>query len=86
MDRDPFLTRAGTTVASGGTMNHQQAGLGQEEASHDWRECLGLAGTPQGLHCSRELIRKTRAKPWRGGDFQELGGDRQSRRGWRQGT
>lgn len=86
MDRVPFMTRAGTTVASGGRMNHQEAGLGQGEAGHDWRECLGLAWIPQGLRCSRELITKTRAKPWRGWEFQELGGGRQSRRGWWQGT
>lgn len=48
MDRVPFITRAGTTVASGGRMNHQEAGLGQGEAGHDWCGCLGLAWTPQG--------------------------------------
>ena len=48
MNRVPFITRAGTTVASGRRMNHQEAGLGQGEAGHDWRGCLGLAGTLQG--------------------------------------
>lgn len=45
MNRVPFITKAGTTVASGRRMNQQEAGLGQGEAGHDWRGCLGLAWT-----------------------------------------
>lgn len=43
MDRVSFMTRAGTAVDSGGRINHQEAGVGEEEADHERRGRPGLA-------------------------------------------
>lgn len=46
MDRVPFMTGSGMAGDSGGRMNHQEAGLEQEEADRERGGCPGLAWNP----------------------------------------
>lgn len=58
MDRAPFRTRSGMAGDSGGRMNHQEAGLEQEEADHETGGRPGLAWKP-----SRAWAHSGRAAP-----------------------
>lgn len=60
MDRVPFMTRSGMVGDSGGRMNHQEAGLEQEEADREQGGRPGLAWSP-----SRAWAHSGRAAPGR---------------------